>query len=318
MRVTVLGATGGIGRAVTHELAHRGHEVLAASRSIATEHVPAGVRTVPTDLHDPAATRRAVDGADVVVMAAQVPYSRWATELPGLVDAALDAATQADARLVMVDNLYAYGAPDDPISERTPEDPGTVKGRLRRDLGDRLLAAHADGRARVTIGRFADYYGPDGPNSVVHMLGVRRVLNGRTPRAYVAPDHPHTFHFLPDAARGFATLVEHPDADGRTWILPAAPPVTQRDLLGELARLAGLPPKVAVVRPWMLRLAGMVDADLREAWELRHQFDRPYVIDTRRFERAFGPLRVTPHPEALEATLAAARTPQLHVSDHAG
>lgn len=36
MRITVLGATGGIGRAVTLELAARGHDVTAASRSIAT------------------------------------------------------------------------------------------------------------------------------------------------------------------------------------------------------------------------------------------------------------------------------------------
>lgn len=307
--LTVLGATGGIGRAVTHELTTRGHEVTAASRSVTTAEVPAGVRALPTDLRDPSQSRRAADGADVVVMAAQVPYAKWRTELPALVDASLDAAGDAGARLVMVDNLYAYDSPGTPISEATPETPSTDKGRLRRDLGQRLLAAHADGRARVTIGRFADYYGPHGTNSLVHVLGVERVRRGRAPQAYIDADQPHTFHHLADAARGFATLVERPEADGQVWILPAAPAITQRELLTQLARLAGLPAKIGRVTPAMLRLAGLVDANLREAWELRHQFDRPYVVDARRFERAFGAIEVTPHAEALHTTLAEAGPP---------
>lgn len=313
MRTTVLGATGGIGRAITLELAARGHEVTAASRSISQADLPADVRVLPTDLRDPAQARRATDGADVVVMAAQVPYSRWSTELVPLVDGALDATIAAGARFVMVDNLYAYGTPDTPISDTTPEATTTRKGMLRRDLGRRLLAAHADGRARVTIGRFSDYYGPAGTNTIVHQLAVARVVQGKAPRAYIDADQPHTFHYLPDAARGFATLVERPEADGRAWILPATPAVTQRELLTELAQIACVPERFGRVTPAMLRLAGLFDADLREAHELIGQFDRPYVTDATAFEQAFGPVELTPHAAALEVTLAAARggVPQL-------
>lgn len=307
MRTTVLGATGGIGRAIVLELARRGHDVTAASRSITTAGLPAGVRALPTDVRDAAQARRATDGADVVVMAAQVPYSRWRTELVPLVDAALDAASTAGARFVMVDNLYAYGAPDTPISDATPEATTTRKGMLRRDLGRRLLSAHAEGRARVTIGRFSDYYGPDGTNTVLHQLAISRVVAGRAPRAYIAADQPHTFHYLPDAARGFATLVEQPDADGRSWILPASPAVTQRELLGQLTRIAGLPDRIGRVTPAMLRVAGLFNAQLREARELISQFARPYVTDATAFDQAFGPVELTPHVAALEATLAAAR-----------
>lgn len=312
MRTTVLGATGGIGRAITIELAARGHDVIAASRSITAADVPAGVRAVPTDLRDAAQAHRATDGADVVVMAAQVPYQRWKTELGPLVDAALAASTTTGARFVMVDNLYAYGTPDAPISEATPEHPTTRKGILRRDLGRRLLAAHADGRARVAIGRFSDYYGPAGTNTIVHQLAVTRVLQGKAPRAYIAADQPHTFHYLPDAARGFATLVEQPEGDGRAWILPASPAVTQRELLGQLNRIAGLPDRIGRVTPAMLRMAGLFDPQLREAHELIAQFDRPYITDATAFEQAFGTVELTPHATALEDTLAAARDRVTH------
>jgi nucleoside-diphosphate-sugar epimerase len=310
VNVTVLGATGGIGRAIVTELAHRGHTVTAASRSVADAAWPAGVRALPTDLRDPAAAEAACAGADVVVMAAQVPYSGWHTELSPLVDAAVDAAAAAGARLVMVDNLYGYGFPDRPITEDSPLAATTRKGRLRAELGRRLLAAHASGRVRVTIGRFADYYGPGGENSLVYQVGVKPAVAGKTSRVFIAGDQPHTFHYLPDAARGFATLVEHPEADGRIWILPAAPAVTQRELYEQLGEVLGRQLKVGRITPLMLRMIGLVDRELKEAREVVGQFDRPYVTDASTFETTFGPVQLTDHRDALAATVAWAREQQ--------
>jgi nucleoside-diphosphate-sugar epimerase len=304
MRTTVLGATGGIGRAIVEELSHRGHEVTAASRSITADGVPAGVRALPTDLRDPAQARAACADAEVVVMAAQVPYQAWATELVPLVDAALDAAEHAGARLVMVDNLYAYGAPVGPITSTTAESAETRKGVLRREVGERLLAAHRQGRVRVTIGRFSDYYGPAGENSLVYEVMVKPALVGRTVRTYIDADQPHTFHFLPDAARGFATLVEHPEADGRVWVLPAAPALTQRQLVALLEDTLGAPVRRGHISRRLLRLLGVFDARLREAHELTDQWDRPYVTDARAFEVSFGPIETTPHARALAETVA--------------
>jgi nucleoside-diphosphate-sugar epimerase len=304
MRITVLGAAGGIGHAIVEELARRGHTVTAASRSITSEGLPAGVRAVPTDLTDRRQARAACADADVVVMAAQVPYPRWATELVPLVDAALDAAEVTGARLVMVDNLYAYGSPGVPMRETTPETASSRKGALRREIGERLLAAHRAGRVRVTIGRFSDYYGPGGTNSLVYQVMVRPALDGRTARSYIDADQPHTFHYLPDAARGFATLVERPEADGRIWILPAAAAITQRELLTCLEQALGRPIKRGRISPAMLRVLGLFDARLREARELVDQWDRPYVTDAGAFETTFGPVETTAHAEALAATLA--------------
>jgi nucleoside-diphosphate-sugar epimerase len=307
MNVTVLGATGGIGRAIVHELTARGHAVTAASRSAAATTWPTGVRAVTTDLRDRSAARGACQGADVVVMAAQVPYSGWLTELTPLVDAAVDAAEHAGARLVMVDNLYGYGFPDGPITEDSPLAATTRKGRLRAALGERLLAVHASGRVSVTIGRFADYYGAGGENSLVYQVGVKPAVAGRTARVFIDGDQPHTFHHLPDAARGFAMLVEHPEADGRIWILPAAPAVTQRELYSLLGEVLGHELKIGRITPGMLRMIGLVNRELKEALEVVGQFDRPYVTDASAFEAAFGPIEVTDHRAALAATVAWAR-----------
>ncbi|HSK22913.1 MAG TPA: NAD-dependent epimerase/dehydratase family protein [Egicoccus sp.] len=307
MNVTVLGATGGIGRALVDELLHRGHDVTAVSRHVTDADVPAGVRVVAADLTDPAAGRAACAGSDAVVMAASLPYADWHQHLLPMVDAALTAATAADARLVMVDNLYTYGAPATAITDATPQDGSSRKAAIRRAVADRLLTAHRRGETRVAIGRFSDYYGPYGANSLVGMLMVDRVLAGKAPQAFIDADQPHTFAYLPDAARAFATLVEHPEGDGRSWILPAAEPVTQREIARLVCEAAGAPQRLGRVTPTMLWLAGLVNAQLREAREQVPQFDRPYVAVGDEFTAAFGPHEVTPHERAIPETVAARR-----------
>lgn len=307
MNITVLGATGGIGHAITSELSSRGHDVTAASRSVRPELVPTGVRTRVTELRERDDARAACRGADVVVMAAQVPYPRWATELSDLFERAIDAASHAGARLVVVDNLYAYGSPGTPITDASAESATTRKGAIRRDLGRRLLDAHAAGRVPVAIGRFSDYYGGYGDNSLVVQLGIRRVLEGKAPQAFIAADEPHTFAYLPDAARGFATLVEDERADGRSWVLPATDAVTQRELYRTLCDVADAPVRLGRITVPMLWAAGVFDAQLREAREQVAQFDRPYATRADDFEATFGHLPVTDHREALAASLTAFR-----------
>ena len=304
MRITVLGAAGGAGQAITHELAARGHEVVAASRSAAARSWPSGVTARTLDLDDAAATTVACADADVVVMAAQVPYQRWYTELPGMVERAADAAAAAGARLVMVDNLYAYGSPGTPMTEATPEAATTRKGQLRASIARRLLERHAAGEVRVTIGRFADYYGTFDGNSLVNQLMLQPGVAGKRVRTFIADDQPHTFHYLPDVARGFATLVERPEADGRVWILPAAQACTQAALLDHLDAALVTPVRRGRVTRAMLWLIGLFNAQLREAREVVPQFDRPYTVDATAFEAAFGAVELTPHAEAVAETVA--------------
>ncbi len=304
MRITVLGATGGAGHAIVRELAGRGHDVTAASRTAPALRWPDQVAPVAADLADARTTAVACVGADVVVMAAQVPYSRWARELPGLVTSAADAAATAGARFVMVDNLYAYGSPGVPITEGSPENATTRKGRLRAAIGQELLARHARGELRVTLGRFADHYGPHGGNSLLNQMVIEPGVAGRTVRTFIAEDQPHTFCFLPDVARGFATLIERPEADGRAWILPAAEPTTQAAIVAHLEQELSRTLRPRRVSPRLLWMLGLASADLREAREVVPQFDRSYTTDASAFEAAFGPVPVTPHADAVAATVA--------------
>jgi nucleoside-diphosphate-sugar epimerase len=299
MKITVLGASGGSGQAITAELAVRGHDVMAVNRQ-GNAPAPAGAHSGAADLYDPAAAQRVCAGADVVVFAAMPPYHAWAGNFDRMLDVVLDAVAAAGARLVFVDNLYMYGPADGPMSERSPEH-ATGKGALRRAVARRILA---DGRCPATIGRYSDYYGPGGTNSFLHSMFFEPALAGRPMRVMLATDQPHAFHYLPDAPRGFATLVERPEADGRVWVLPAAPPITQGEVAEIVNDLLPEPVSVSVITPWLLALGGLFSRQAREGRKVAHQFDRPWVVDASAFESAFGPLPVTDHRTAIAETIA--------------
>lgn len=301
MKTTILGATGGIGRAIAHELHRRGHTVATASRSGAP--VLEGVASTAFDHTDRAATIAACDGADVVVMAGQPAYPDWLEQFPVVIDNVIAGVAAAGARLVFVDNLYMYAPAEGPITEDAPEHATDPKGRLRHQLGRAVLDAHDSGRIRATIGRFSDYYGPHATNSGLYALGIGPAVAGRRPRGMWDLDQPHTFHYVEDAARGFATLVEDERADGRAWILPAAAPITQRRLL-QLVADATDTRAPGAVGDLMMRIGGLFDPMVREMRSVKVQFDRPWVVDASRFEQVFGPVEVTPHEQAVARTVA--------------
>jgi nucleoside-diphosphate-sugar epimerase len=299
----VLGAGGAIGGAVVRELALRGMPVRAVSRRALTD-LPEGVDQLNADLTSTEGARAAVAQAAVVYHCAAPPYTRWAAEFPALNDVIAAATAAAGAKLVFADNLYMYGPIDGPITTSSPQHPTSSKGVVRKTLADKLLARHAEGSLRVAIGRASDYYGPGGRNSIAGDVLFNAAIAGKTYRYPAALDVPHTFHYLPDVARGLAALGTDDHADGRCWILPAAPPLTA-DALAELVysaaekatRLAALP------RP-LARIVGLVIPEVREMIDIWSQFSHPFVVDVADFERELGPLPPTPHDTAIPATLA--------------
>jgi nucleoside-diphosphate-sugar epimerase len=154
----VFGA-GPLGLAVTSALRRRGDVVRVATRS-GQAPVPAGVEVVAADATDPAAARRACEGAAVVYHCAATPYTTWPGTLPPIMKGIIQGAAAAGARLVYGDNLYGYGPVDRPLTEGLPDRATGPNGRVRAQLTETLLAAHRAGTVQATIGRASDFFGP--------------------------------------------------------------------------------------------------------------------------------------------------------------
>ena len=299
----VFGATGAIGGAVVGELLREGRSVRAVSRR---GRAPEGAQGVAADAADPPQATAAAASAAVVYHCASPPYTKWPELFPPLTRSILGAAESSGAKLVFADNLYSYGPVDGPLREDLPALARGRKGRVRAEMAAELLGASRDGRARVAIGRASDYYGPHGTGSTAGETVFGRILAGNRPQWTGRLDQPHTFHFLSDIARGLLVLADHREADGQVWHLPAAEPLTAQQFFDMVAGAAGRPVPVhaSVAGPVLLAVAGIFSPLLREAGETAYQFRAPFVIDSSKFDAAFGRLEPTPHHEAVEQTVA--------------
>ncbi len=112
----------------------------------------------------------------------------------------------------------------------------------------------------------------------------------------------YTLNYLPDVARGLVTLGERNEALGEVWHLPGAEPLTGRQFIEMVFQELGRSPKVRVIPRPVLLLVGLLSPLIRESAEVSYQFERPFIMDSSKFEGAFGK-QVTPHSKAIQEIL---------------
>jgi nucleoside-diphosphate-sugar epimerase len=297
----VLGA-GPLGLAVARDLATRGDRVRVAVRGGRGD-LPEGVELVGADLNVEADMRLACEGAAVVYHCANPPYAKWPDLHPPLMEAAIEGAATAGARLVFGDNLYAYGPVDGPLTEDLPYLARGPNGRTRAQIAETLLRAHGSGRIRATIGRASDFFGPRVHLSSVGDRVFAQAINGKAAQVLGDPDVPHTVTYIEDFGRALVTLGERDEALGEVWHVPNAEAVTMRRFVQLVFESAGHPSRLRAAPHWGIRMAALFNPTMRAVKEQLYQSERPWVVDSTKFERTFG-WTATPLRDAVAATVA--------------
>jgi len=307
-RPHVVFGTGQVGSALAAHLAGLGIAVRAVSRNRPAT-LAGGIDWRAADVTDPEAAADAAKGASVVYQCVNAPYTQWPELFPPLQRGVLAAAERTGALLVALENLYGYGPTGGrPMTEDLPLAATTVKGRTRAAMTAELLAAAEAGRVRLAIGRASDFFGPGVTQGST--LGERvfgNALAGRRADFIGNPDLPHTYSYVPDIAAGLATLGTDPRAAGQVWHLPGPQTVTTRALLDLVAGEVGHQVAVRSLPKLAVRALGLVNPMLRELAEMAYEFDQPFILDTSKYESAFGAAG-TPLADAIAATVAWYRT----------
>jgi nucleoside-diphosphate-sugar epimerase len=296
--------TGAIGRAVMEELLKRGESVRMVNRSGKMMEIPARVEVIASDLYDPANVHEMTRGAKVVYQAAQPNYNQWTEKFPLLQKSIIDGLTGSDAKLVIVENLYMYGDTDGKrMTEDTPYQAHTRKGRARAEISRAAFNAHKEGRVRVTSARGGNFFGPWGTNSTMGARAFYPLLHGKPAQLIGRTDLPHTHTYVNDFGRALVILGEHAEADGQAWHVPNdQPTITQGELVRMFAEEAGVEPKFSSMGKLMMAIGGLFIPEAKETVEMMYEFDKPFIVDSSKFEKTFG-MQATPMREAIRETV---------------
>lgn len=296
----VLGA-GPAGTALATELASRGHQVRLVDRSGGGDALD-GVQRFAADVSTTEGARAALDGAAVAYHCLNVGYHLQVEVMPRIQRSVLAAAEAAGARLVVLDTLYPYGETHGAVmTEDTPWNATSRKGRMRAELDARYLAAHDEGRLRVVLGRSADFVGPGVLTSTLGGAVFPAALTGGEVPVLGDMDLPHSYTYIGDVAAGLATLGENPDGDGRVWHLPTAPALTTRQIMDLVAQRIDRPLNLTVItepRPF----GPFDEVFMAEYAEMFYQHTEAQIVDSTAMEKAFG-LVPNPMPATVDATL---------------
>jgi nucleoside-diphosphate-sugar epimerase len=299
----VLG-TGAIGRATMEELVKRGESVRMVNRSGRMDELPAGVEITASDLYDPAKVKEVTRNAQVVYQASQPNYSQWPEKFPLLQKSIIDGLTGSSAKLVLVENLYMYGdTTGKPITEDTPYNAHTRKGRVRAEISKTAFNAHKEGRVRVTAARGGNFFGPWGTDSTMGARVFYPLLRRKPAQLIGRTDMPHSHTYIRDFGRALVILGEREEADGQVWHVPNDQPMmSQGELVRMFAEEAGVEPKINSMGRLMMAIGGLFIPEAKETVEMMYEFEKPFIVDSSKFEKTFG-MKATPMREAVRETV---------------
>lgn len=293
----VVGA-GPLGRAVVEQLRDADRSVRLVNRSEPTS-IPDDAAFAQADVREAPEAVDACAGASVVYDCVGLPYAEWSQEFPNITEGLLRGAEAAGARLVVADNLYAYGPTDGPISERHPDAATDRKGKARATRTHTYLNST---EVPVAVGRASNFFGPGVIDTAPLVDPFGAALRGDQVSALGDLEAPHTFCYLPDFAASLVTLGDSDRAFGEVWHVPHPETVTIEGFVTLIFDEAGTKPSVRTA-PWFVEaLLGLVNADIRELRAVKYQFTQPFVVDDSKFTDTFD-LSATPLEESIRNTL---------------
>lgn len=302
-RALVLGASGGMGYSIVNELTNRGVEVIAFARSeqklknLYSERQEITIQTGDiSNLQDIVAAAKDVD---IIFQTANIPYPEWEDKLVPFFQNVLKAAEIQKTKLVLVENIYAYGRSTGvKVTENTLKQPHTKKGKIRLQVEQLVKQSTVP----TIIAHFPDFYGPNAENTLMHFTLKDAVQNKKA--MFVGNQTiAREFIYTPDGAKAVVNLSMHDNAYGQNYNIPGYDVITGEEIVQIIRDLFGYDKTVRTVSKNMIRFLGIFDANMREVVEMFYLNEEPVVLDGSKYETEIGPLPRTSYHEGIKQTI---------------
>lgn len=302
-KALVLGATGGIGYALVQELVFRDVEVMAFSRTKEKLNelyqdepkvsIFKGDALVEKDVME------AVNGVDVIFHAVSFPYQEWEEKHLLCIEILVQAAEKNQAKIALVDNIYAYGRQTKgEVSEDTKKEPHTKKGKIRLEMENRIKRSDVP----WLIVHMPDLYGPNAENTMLHET-LKNVVRNKTANFVGNITIAREYLFTFDGAKAMVELASREDTFNQNWNIPSAHPITGETMMEIVRQETGYNRTVRTVSKSMIRVLGVFQPFMRELVEMMYLTEEPVVLSGHKYETKIGPVPRTPYKEGIRKTL---------------
>jgi nucleoside-diphosphate-sugar epimerase len=304
----VIGANGAFGKSVATALAAKGWHITGFMRSSK----PANLyhHIIEGNANNPAHVTAACTGQNLIIYAINPPYPAWAKDALPMLKITIAAAKVSGAKILFPGNIYNFG-PDagDFLTEGTPQNPVTKKGKIRVAMEDALRQAANDGVNTIVI-RMGDFFGPGAPSSWFEagLFGGKPGI----PKSIAYPGDMNTGHswaYIPDVGEAAAQLIEaHTPRGFEAFNFPGHFIKTGNELSAAInaVMLEKTGKKLTVKSfPWgFLQLVRLFVPMVNELFEMRYLWNVPHKLDGSKLKSIIGPIPQTPLIDAVRATLA--------------
>lgn len=305
-KALVLGATGGIGQPLVNELVERGVRTVAFARSEATLNKLYGansqVECKPGDALLTSDVVEASRGVDTIFHCVSIPYPEWTDKLEQIARNILEAAKQNGCKVVIVDNIYAYGRRQAArITEQHPKNPHTYKGKLRLQVEQMILASNKQGIPSLHV-HLPDFYGPTGANTMLNVT-LQAIASNRYGGFVGKLDIPREYIYLPDAARAVVEIALRETSYGQNWNVPGSGVITGKEIIRIGKELTQKSPRIMTIQQGMIGLLKLFSPFMRELHEMMYLTEEPLVLSGDKYEREIGPVPRTPYQVGIRETI---------------
>jgi len=300
----VILGSGPVGLSLADLLIARGKKVRLVSRS-GKANAPAGVEVRAANAMDPTVLAELCSDAAVVYHCMNAPsYAEQVEIIPKMQKVLIPVVGASGASLIVTDTLYMYGETHGKVmTEDSPYNATSRKGMMRAQVARDFLKAHKEGKVRVALGRAADFYGPGVTNSSLGYTVFPPIMAGKPAQVLGNINLPHSYSYIKDVARGLATLGEKEEALGQEWLLPVVPAVSVRKMLDLVQEDLGSPVRTQAIPKFAVQAIGLFNPTMRELVEMFYQYTEAQIVDSSRFEAAFG-WKATPLEDGIRETVA--------------
>ncbi len=286
------------------------HTILGANGTIATELIPilksskerirlvsrnpkqiVGTESFPADILNREQVFQAVKGSDFVYLLVGLQYDIkvWKSSWPVIMRNTIEACKAYNAKLIFFDNIYMYGKVNGKMTESTPFNPCSEKGKVRAEIDEMLLKEMKSGSLKAIIAKAADFYGPRATStSGPYIMIFDRLKKGKSAQSFVSAKQIHSYTYTPDAAAGLYMLAVTEFAYGQTWHLPSKlPAISAESFISIAAKYMNAKARIQILPKWLIGIIGLFVPIMREMKEMLYQNEFPYEFDSSKFEKAF-------------------------------